>query len=508
MDNEKKKRLAELRDSMKSYGYMDGVEELEDIFPEIKENEDEGIRKFIIDCIDELRKANAENADFNGCCSEAIAYLEKHTESTWTAEDESFVKHILPRILNPDKWTLDQRTADKKYLTEFIERQKRKYAKEQKPAEGSEEDEWIRKHIIKILENLAPCHWDGNEKARCIAYLERQKEQKPAERNEKNEMEPMEIKYAEKIYKVYGTKELPGGIVGYIIEDEPGHYDCIIHPDEVLGGGYGIKSCGTPYPTKDITFDKQPTEWSEEEKERIRQSGRLDVCYNPEKYGLCHKTEWGEGEMNVLDSIIDDYENAAKSFCGYDGKIMFLKALRDGEYGLSKQEWSEEDIKKIRLEEYTKGFNDAAFGGKLKEWSEEDEKMLQRIIRYTESEYQDWCNDKYGNSEIVSDGKQSCLERLDWLKNRLKSLRLQPKQEWDEEDNIIKNVVSYLNGEYGFNTHYDEDAYRRGLVRQLKSLQSHWKPSEEQMRAVFDASERNDKLGSVLRNLYDDLKKL
>lgn len=41
------------------------------------------------------------------------------------------------------------------------------------------EDERIRKHIIKILDNLAPCHWDGNEKAKCLAYLERQKEQKP-----------------------------------------------------------------------------------------------------------------------------------------------------------------------------------------------------------------------------------------------------------------------------------------------------------------------------------------
>ena len=37
------------------------------------------------------------------------------------------------------------------------------------------EDERIRKHIIKILDGLAPCHWDGNEKAKCIAYLEKQK---------------------------------------------------------------------------------------------------------------------------------------------------------------------------------------------------------------------------------------------------------------------------------------------------------------------------------------------
>lgn len=49
------------------------------------------------------------------------------------------------------------------------------------------EDERIRKHIIKILDNLAPCHWDGNEKAKCIAYLERQKEQKPAKWSEEDE---------------------------------------------------------------------------------------------------------------------------------------------------------------------------------------------------------------------------------------------------------------------------------------------------------------------------------
>ena len=58
------------------------------------------------------------------------------------------------------------------------------------------EDERIRKHIIKILDNLAPCHWDGNEKARCIAYLERQKEQKPAEWSEEDrEMRMKILKY-------------------------------------------------------------------------------------------------------------------------------------------------------------------------------------------------------------------------------------------------------------------------------------------------------------------------
>jgi hypothetical protein len=76
------------------------------------------------------------------------------------------------------------------------------------------------------------------------------------------------------------------------------------------------------------------------------------------------------------------------------------------------------------------------------EWSEKDEKMFQRIIRHTESEYQDWCNDKFGHSEIVSDGKRSCLERLDWLGNRLKSLRPQPHWRPSEyQVNALKDVI-------------------------------------------------------------------
>ena len=95
------------------------------------------------------------------------------------------------------------------------------------------------------------------------------------------------------------------------------------------------------------------------------------------------------------------------------------------------------------------------------EWSEEDEKMRQRIIRHIESEYQDWCKDKYGNSEIISDGKESCRERIAWLK----SLRPQP----------------------------------------------HWKPSEEQMealKAVIDSPTQYQCIENKLKTLYDELKKL
>ena len=41
MDCEKKKRLIELKNAMLSYGYIDGAEELESIFPELAESEEQ-----------------------------------------------------------------------------------------------------------------------------------------------------------------------------------------------------------------------------------------------------------------------------------------------------------------------------------------------------------------------------------------------------------------------------------------------------------------------------------
>lgn len=50
--------------------------------------------------------------------------------------------------------------------------------------------------------------------------------------------EPIKIKFGGKFYQVLTKKELPGGVVGYIIEDETGHYDTIINPEEIFYSGY------------------------------------------------------------------------------------------------------------------------------------------------------------------------------------------------------------------------------------------------------------------------------
>jgi len=53
---------------------------LESLFPELKESEDEMVRKWLIELVEEIRKANPTNADHNGMCSEAVAWLEKQGE--------------------------------------------------------------------------------------------------------------------------------------------------------------------------------------------------------------------------------------------------------------------------------------------------------------------------------------------------------------------------------------------------------------------------------------------
>lgn len=67
----------------------------------------------------------------------------------------------------------------------------------------------------------------------------------------------MKIKYANRIYDVVETKELPGGLTVYGIEDEPGYIDYVRNV-EIVGAEsrqYGIKSKGSEYPTKPVVFD-------------------------------------------------------------------------------------------------------------------------------------------------------------------------------------------------------------------------------------------------------------
>ena len=249
---------------------------------------------------------------------------------------------------------------------------------------------------------------------------------------------------------------------------------------------------------------QKPAEWSltdatfiEEIDETLfmAETGRNEVVKNqierernwlnsiPERFNLQPKQEWSEEEMKVLDSIIDDYEKANKSFCGYAGKIAFLKAIRDGEYDLPKQEWSEEDERKYKV-------------------------VLELI--------NSWANGTIGGCIIPTNTDRY----INWFKTLPERFNLQLKQEWSEEDNekverlrSIVNDCAFRNDALDVNGDYCEGDYEE-LDDWLKSLrpQPHWKPSEEKMVALDAAisylEESDNEDYEILNSLYEDLKKL
>ena len=136
------------------------------------------------------------------------------------------------------------------------------------------------------------------------------------------------------------------------------------------------------------------------------------------------------------------------------------------------------------------------------EWSEEDEKMWSQVINEIEAI-------KSISSTIFE--KNIAQDKIDWLKS-IKD-RVQPKQEWSEEDkSMYIRTLGILGKCYmgELPTKVEEE------LEWLKSveLQSHWKPSEEQLKTLWDAivyvEDNNSNFvgGCMLESLYKDLKKL
>ena len=174
------------------------------------------------------------------------------------------IKNEIERRMKINKWDnsegSDVAFSEDKRLLSFIE----SLEKEQKPEEWSEEDERMLTSVtwhLRYSVNNGDIEHTAGQLENWLKSLRPQPKQ---------EGEPMEIKFAGKIYRVLGTKEMPGGSIGYVIEDEPWHFDCITNPDEILGGGYGIKSHGSPYPTKGTNFSQPLWKPSKEQMDALR----------------------------------------------------------------------------------------------------------------------------------------------------------------------------------------------------------------------------------------------
>lgn len=338
---------------------------------ELKESEDERIRKWLIEMVEEVRKANPTNAEHNEKCSEAIAYLEKLKDLT----KEGIIKQLEEEFYacgTTPKWfhdtvqgainhgradALSKFNAVPSVVSDELRRQERETAISQ------------LKHLNDV--------YIGEEK---------QKEQKPAKEDEID-------------YDLGREIGIDAGI-GLCKSAEWSEEDnkALNRAINICKNDFGEDSETAKF-LKSLPerFNLPPKqEWSEEDEETLKDiinsvngfdatTGTFSQNLKRHKKKIKWlkslrpqpKQEWSEEEKKELDSIIDDYEKAAKSFCGYDGKIMFLKAIRNGEYGLSKKEkeWIRQNG---RLDVC---YNPEKYGLCYKiKWNEEDEKHKQAII--------------------------------------------------------------------------------------------------------------------------------
>lgn len=188
------------------------------------------------------------------------------------------------------------------------------------------------------------------------------------------------------------------------------------------------------------------------------------------------------------------------------------------------RKWLIDDIKRRSIgwthSEFT-GEQILAWLEKLKEqkpveWSEEDEKIACTILNLLCSQV------TYVTGQGTTSGKQfpTYAKERDWLENRIKSLRPQPKVEWNKQDVDMLNWLirccekeheELCNDKYG---HQDIISDLKCDCRKkwdwLESLknkvvpQPHWKPSEEQMRALEECGECK----RCIKELYEQLKSI
>lgn len=140
---------------------------------------------------------------------------------------------------------------------------------------------------------------------------------------------------------------------------------------------------------------------------------------------------------------------------------------------------------------FKNGFDEGVESVKPAEWSEEDERILTGII-------------ERGSVQLPPCTTALREDQIEWLMNRLKSLRPQPKPAWSENDeNNLNTLIQWDGIPLGLRSWVFELPEKVGT-------RPHWKPSEEQMDALKDVAygtyQNGD--GPALRELYEQLKKL
>lgn len=429
-----------------------------------KESEDERIRKKIISIIEQYGRICEKEGDPCLELNDCLAYLEKHTESTWTEEDESFMKCTLPRILEPDNWTLEQNEGDKERLKEFISRQKNKYIerqKEQEPTEYEEDSNDETKQSSPSLDITESARTDQIEALKnLLSYLKYER------KSTQEEIKLSFIPCIEKLLEMIGQK--PIFRVGDYVRNIKNGDKVIIEQLDIATKAYCyISHDGVAEIHSDFPFSKQD-EW-----EVI---GHIEL-----------KPAESEDKRigNLIYCIVRDREDVRATLEANGASVDKALAYLENQIEQKPVHTAKEMWKEMRLEVYAQ-----ASGNRHEpNYSDDSTKMFSLCDI-------DEIFEKIGNSIV------------------------EPQHaEWSDEDekllNIIISDVRRTQGSCGIGT--DEWNIHSKAIRWLKSRHPSWKPSKEQMDALNEiintlaASKHpheSDYLFNILNGLRKSLKKL
>lgn len=413
---------------------------LEDLFPELKESEDED-EKIRIAILNYLRKMWANCKD-NVCgvhIEDAIAWLEKQGE-------QKLINKIEPKF-HVGEW--------------LCENEPNNYAR-----------------FIQILEIV---NVQGKERYRIS-------------RDIRNDEDIVEFNFIEKYFHKFDIKDAKYGDVLVSEYNQPfiynGNYNsfhvgsyCGVSNDRFIDSG---SKC---FWTGNVNIRPATKEKCDLLFKRMEEAGyKWDV--EKKELKKIHVIDEGKAEMDYCFTKMMNGEKASSTWSEEDEEIKnFLIALVEWSKSYASSDMTVERAKTVL--NWLKSIKDRV--QPKQEWSEEDERNWNNIWDVLDGRFE---LSDYGYKEAAEWFSKNCPKGL-------KSLRQQPKQEWSEED---EKMFSELSSSLLINISDQWVKYGKWL----KSLKDRitWKPTEAQLASLTIACDRNDRIGFDLTQLLEELKKL
>lgn len=183
-------------------------------------------------------------------------------------------------------------------------------------------------------------------------------------------------------------------------------------------------------------------------------------------------TQWENTDDMVVDLIIQSLELLIEEHRNtiadeeFGREIDWLKALKNRVVPRPRKEWNEKDenaVNKLvavcsgaknyaqfagcKQEELTKlqdwlfSLKNRTISEPEKEWTKEDERLRNFCIHKIEEELEELRKDNVGHSEIISDLKEECWERIKWLESLDRTNYKRTDTEWTKEDKKIVDTI-------------------------------------------------------------------